>query len=219
MNYFAHGLRFVDRPYFLAGTAVPDWLSVADRRVRLRARHVEPFDDHTDEITAQLAAGVLQHLEDDRWFHRTPAFYETTGLLTASIREVLGPEDGFRPGFLGHITTELLLDGVLIEQNPDRLERYYAALERLEPAAVQSAVNRMAKRTTTRLALFIPRFRSEQFLRDYLEPPRLLFRLNQVMRRIKLRELPEDLLPTLEGGRRLVEERLDGLLPPSLFVS
>ena len=37
MNYFAHGHRFVDDPYFLAGTAVPDWLSVVDRKVRVRA--------------------------------------------------------------------------------------------------------------------------------------------------------------------------------------
>ena len=28
VNYFAHGLRFLNRPHFLAGTAVPDWLSV-----------------------------------------------------------------------------------------------------------------------------------------------------------------------------------------------
>ena len=33
MNYFAHGVRFLEDPYFLAGTAVPDWLSVVDRRV------------------------------------------------------------------------------------------------------------------------------------------------------------------------------------------
>ena len=32
MNYFAHALPFLDRPYFVAGTAVPDWLTVADRR-------------------------------------------------------------------------------------------------------------------------------------------------------------------------------------------
>ena len=38
MNYFAHGWNYVDAPYVLAGTAVPDWLSVVDRRVRARAR-------------------------------------------------------------------------------------------------------------------------------------------------------------------------------------
>ena len=46
MNYFAHGREFVDEPYFLAGTAVPDWLSVVDRPTRIRSRqaleHVDP---------------------------------------------------------------------------------------------------------------------------------------------------------------------------------
>ncbi len=40
MNYFAHGYRFIDDPYFMAGTALPDWLSVADRRVRIRPKHL-----------------------------------------------------------------------------------------------------------------------------------------------------------------------------------
>ena len=32
MNYFAHALPFFDRPYFVAGTAAPDWLAAADRQ-------------------------------------------------------------------------------------------------------------------------------------------------------------------------------------------
>ena len=77
MNYLAHGIRFVDRPWFLVGTAVPDLLSVADRRVRMRERRVVPAVEaavDSAEPRTQLAAGVLQHLADDDWFHRTPAF-------------------------------------------------------------------------------------------------------------------------------------------------
>ena len=43
MNYFAHGYAFVDDPWFLAGTAVPDWLNVSDRGVRVRERQAEPW--------------------------------------------------------------------------------------------------------------------------------------------------------------------------------
>ncbi len=38
MNYLAHGWRYTDEPYVLAGTAAPDWLSVIDRKIRLRSR-------------------------------------------------------------------------------------------------------------------------------------------------------------------------------------
>jgi hypothetical protein len=213
MNYFAHGMRFCDRPYFLAGTACPDWLSVADRRVRLRSRRVEPFADGFGSPEAEVAAGVLQHLEDDRQFHQTRAFVETSAELTRLIRAVLGPEDGFRPGVLGHIATELILDGVLIERNPECLDDYYRAIDGLDGELVQRTVNKMARGETDRLAGLIPRFHAEQFLRDYLDSTRLLYRLNQVMRRIKLKQLPDGLADVFDTGRDFIRERARELLP------
>ncbi|HUG92230.1 MAG TPA: hypothetical protein VML55_15420 [Planctomycetaceae bacterium] len=216
MNYFAHGLRFLDRPWVLAGTAVPDWLSVADRGVRMRERQVAPFAAGAG-ADAELAAGILAHLEDDRWFHQTAAFYETCGDLTRLFRDALGAADGHRPGFLGHVATELLMDALLIAREPARLDRYYAALDRVDPAGIEQAVNRMARRPTGRLSMFVEIFRRERFLADYLEPPRLLFRLNQVLRRIKLNPLPESFVVALMDAREIVSARLDGLLPAERF--
>ena len=216
MNYFAHGLRFLDQPWVLAGSAVPDWLSVADRGVRMRERFVSPFASGEGH-QAQLAAGILAHLEDDRWFHQTAAFYEVCGDLTRIFREALGAADGHRPGFLGHIATELLIDAVLIEREPRRLDRYYAAVEAIDVVKLQSAVNLMARQPTERLATFIEIFRRERFLTDYLQPPRLLFRLNQVLRRIKLNPLPETFTGALVEAREVVSAQLDRLLPDERF--
>lgn len=213
MNYFAHGMRFTDRPYFLAGTAVPDWLSAFDRGVRMRHRRVVPFVDESDPVQAEVAAGVLQHLHDDRWFHETRAFVETSAELTRLFRKLLGPEDGFRPGFLGHILTELILDGVLIDANPDRIDGYYRALEQVDPERIQRAVNRMAKKPASKLAVMIPLFCREQFLRDYLKPNRLLYRLNQVMRRIKLKQLPGETEALITAAWSIVKSRHYDLLP------
>ena len=82
VNYFAHALPFIDRPCFMAGTAVPDWLRVADRAVRLRSKHVEMFCGDADPCVAEVAAGVLQHLRDDARFHETRTFAETSLELT-----------------------------------------------------------------------------------------------------------------------------------------
>jgi hypothetical protein len=217
VNYFAHGVRFIDRPYFLAGTAVPDWLSVADRKVRMRAKQVAPYADGSTTIQAELAAGVLQHLEDDGWFHVSSAFYETSGALTRIVRQQLGPEDGFRPGFLGHVITEMVLDAVLMDLYPQLLDDYYDALAQLNAEEVQQAVNCMARVPTSRLAILIPRFQDEQFLRDYRQPSRLLFRLNQVMRRIKLRHLPDEFEEVISAAHELVRPRAGELLPASRF--
>ncbi len=213
MNYFAHGMRFVDRPYYLAGTALPDWLSVVDRRVRLRARLVQPFADGTGSPQAELAAGVLQHLDDDAWFHKTAAFAVASAQLTVLFRDALPSDDGHRPAFLGHILTEMLLDSELIARDPTALAAYYSAFDRVDARLVADAVNRMAPHKTDDLHGFIPLFARERFLADYRDSNRLLFRLNQIMRRVKLNPLPAKFESALEDARAIVATHASGLLP------
>ncbi|RIK80162.1 MAG: hypothetical protein DCC68_11405 [Planctomycetota bacterium] len=218
MNYFAHGRAFVGDPYFLAGTAVPDWLAVVDRRVRVRAKHVEPYTRcdavDGDWRLATIARGIAQHHADDAWFHATLAFHELSTDFTGRIRALLPSDGGHRASFLGHILVELLLDDVLIAEDPARLEAYYASIERLDFTVVEQAINRIAPRSTDRLAWFIERFSAERFLWDYRDDARLLFRLNQVMQRAALPPLPETFRDFFGEARDLVRERRDSLLTP-----
>ncbi len=217
MNYFAHAIRFLDRPYFVAGTAVPDWLSVVDRKVRVRAKLLEPFMLNDGSPQAEVATGAWQHLDDDRWFHQTRAFAEITAQLAVRFREALGPDDSLRPGFLGHIVTELLIDAELIERYPAKIVRYYQVISSVDPLVVQRAVNVIAKHPTEFLAPLIPRFVSERFLPDYLSDDRLLWRLNQVLQRVKLSPLPTQATFVLSLARPLIRNRLSELLPEEQF--
>lgn len=212
MNYFAHGRRFVGDPYFLAGTAVPDWLNVVDRRVRVRSVQAIRFVDAPDERTARVAAGIVQHCEDDGWFHATRAFAELSLELCRLVRDSVPADEGFRPHFLGHILVEILLDAVLIAEEPGRLDDYYAAVAALDAQSVEDAVNAISPRPAHNLGTFIGLFSRERFLSDYLDDGKLLFRLNQVMRRVGLPLLPTTLGPTLETARSLVSARRDELL-------
>src|SRR3974377_1194280 len=103
MNYFAHAYHSLDDPYFVAGTAVPDWISVADRAARVRSKHALRFIDDPDARTASVARGMLQHFRDDARFHETRAFFEVSMELGARARRVLGDEQGLRTSFLGHL--------------------------------------------------------------------------------------------------------------------
>jgi hypothetical protein len=214
MNYFAHGRHFVHEPWMLAGTALPDWLSMCDRRVRVRSKHAAAFVASGNPRLAALARGVLQHHHDDDWFHSTRAFTELSWHFTARIREVLRPDDGLRPSFLGHILVELLLDAELIAADPSRLDEYYAAVERIDPVELQDLVNQLAPRTTDKLAAALPRFLAARFLADYGDDARLLWRLNGVMRRVGLPELPESLAALFPEARTMVARRLGELLSP-----
>ena len=212
MNYLAHGYRFVDNPYFLAGTAVPDWLSVVDRKVRARSKGAKLLVDDSDPQVAAVARGIVRHHHDDDWFHQTRAFAELSWQFTVDIRDALPPDDGLRPSFLGHILVELLLDAVLTEESPQRLTDYYDALESVDARVVQQTVNRIASKSTDQLATFIELFRDHQFLFDYSDDGKLLFRLNQVMRRVKLPALPDSLLMSFPNFRTAVRQRRDELL-------
>jgi hypothetical protein len=212
MNYFAHALPFLDRPYFAAATGVPDWLTVVDRKVRLRIKHVEPFLTDADPIIADVAGGVLQHLKDDARFHTTRPFAELSWQLTVMVRDALQDQEGLRPSFLGHLLVEIFLDATLAEEKPHLLEQYYQILEEIDPNMLQSIINRMAPRPTEHLAIMISEFRRRKVLCDYSHDDRLLMRLNQIMHRVKLPALPANFTHLFAHARQLVKQRRNELL-------
>jgi hypothetical protein len=213
MNYFAHGIRFLDNPYMLAGTAVPDWLSVANRKVRVRQRQAALFIEDADPMVAALARGIVQHHRDDAWFHATVAFGELSWRLTMTCRDVLPDDPGFRPSFLGHILVELLLDAALAKKAPAQLDRYYATMASIDAVAVEAAVNRMAIAPAEQLGWFIGKFCEVRFLWDYSDDERLLFRLNQVLDRVGLETLPEKFMDVLGPARRTIAAEVGRLAP------
>jgi hypothetical protein len=164
---------------------------------------------------AAVARGIVRHHQDDGWFHRTPAFAELSWQFTFTVREALAPDPGLRPSFLGHILVELLLDAALAAERPQVLEAYYEALRDVDGRVVAAAVHRIADRPADQLGWLIPRFHEERFLFDYLDDARLLFRLNQVMRRVRLTTLPDTFRSILPEARRAVNRRKDELLSPT----
>jgi hypothetical protein len=212
VNYFAHGRNYIDDPCFLAGTALPDWLSVVDRRARARARLAKPWLDAEDRRLASLARGVVQHHHDDSWFHQTRAFVEVSLAFTRDIRQRLAEDASFRPSFLGHILVEILLDAVLIEQEPDQLNGYYRAMESLDPQVASRLAQPLITRPVPELPRMIRLFCRERFLCDYPDDGKLLVRLNRVMRRVRLPELPSSFQAFFPHARRTIRSRLPELL-------
>ena len=228
MNYFAHSYHHLDRPYFVAGTAIPDWLVVCDRRHLRRERIATAWaerrlpggDDEDEEVEgvaeddeeAQVIGGILRHLEDDARFHASATFSAASTELTLSIRARYPERRYLRAGFLGHVLTELLLDACLIEADPRRLDTYYEALAGVDPGRVQGIVNRLLPAPTSRLAPLIERFLEYRFLGDYVDDGRLLFRLEQVLRRVGLPALPTGFQRLLPACRDRVRRSAGELL-------
>src|SRR5688572_28002297 len=212
MNYLAHSLPCLDDPYQVAGAAVPDWLGLTRPRLRCRSRQAAPFADSRDPATAAVARGVVRHHADDDWFHQTAAFCHLSLEFARQVRRVTGDIDGMRPSFLGHILGELLLDATLIAEDPSTVVAYYARLEMVDAIRVSRIVGDMTGTDATSLASIIERFVGMRFLYYYVDDHGLSFRLNQVMRRVRLPELPRGFADILPGARALVAAHRDDLL-------
>ena len=214
MNFLCHAIPYFDNPILAACTGVPDWLSVVDRRIRARGKLAEVHLDSRDESLRDVASGVIRHIEDDRWFHGTRAFIETNMELAVQLRDLLPDDRGFRPTFVGHILIEMYLDAFWIRDDQGVADHYYEMLARLPADEIERCVNQITGKPTDKLAGTIQRFVEVKFLYDYLDDEKLLVRLNQVMRRIKLAPLPDSLLDWLPRASKLVESRRERFLTP-----
>ncbi|QDV28059.1 hypothetical protein [Aureliella helgolandensis] len=216
MNYLGHAYLHLDNPYFAAGTALPDWLNVIDRKNRARRQYAEPITKHADPLVACFARGVMRHHYDDNWFHQTAAFARLSTQFAVDVRQLLPSGLGHQAGFVGHISVELLLDAILCERDPQLLDTYYDMLRGLDAERVQMAANLICPRPLDTLAILIPKFIHSRFLADYHDDGLLRQKLNGVMQRVKLPLLPETLTPWLAVARNQVRESADELLTSTL---
>ncbi|MCS7239402.1 MAG: hypothetical protein NZ899_14215 [Thermoguttaceae bacterium] len=211
MNFLAHGYRWLDRPYFLIGTAVPDWAVVADRTLRIRPARVGRWC-MGGEPGAELARGILQHLRDDACFHSSAVFVNLSAELTGRIGALLQDGQSIRPAFLGHLLTELLLDAAIAQDDAGLVSRYYRVIASVAPEEIEAMVGAIVGRATDRLAPFIRRFLAAQVLWDYLDDRALVNRINQVLRRVGLPTVSDRFGGLLPAARKLVRRHREGLL-------
>ena len=214
MNFLCHAMPYFEAPLVAASTAVPDWLSVVDRKIRARGKLARQVLDSDDDELRDVATGVIRHIEDDRWFHGTQAFVDTNMRLAVQLRDRLPGDQGFRPTFVGHILIEMLLDAFWIRDDPSIGKQYYSILKSISPLTIQRCVNTISGKPTDKLAVTIERFIEIRFLYDYLDHDKLLVRLNQVLKRVRLPQLPESIADWLPQASDLVESRRERLLSP-----
>ncbi len=206
MNYYAHGFRFLHDPYFLAGTALPDWLGVVDRKLRLPPNQIRHWLDDSDPSLRSLAAGVLRHHEDDEAFHTGAAFARLQVTFAKAIASRDPGATDLAKYLLAHIVPELMLDALLIECEPTRLDEYYEVVLSLDGGHLSAMIGRMAGREPDSLAKFLSIFHRERFLADYGDDGRLCYRLSQVLTRVGWGPLPEGFVELVPSMRQAVNE-------------
>lgn len=214
MNFFAHAMHCLDDPAQCVGVAIPDWLPMLRPRIRCRSRHASPWIEDPSPDFSSLAQGVVRHHHDDGWFHQSRAFNELSIDFARRLRVTAGDDHAFRPGFVGHILVELLLDATLIADRPGRLDQYYRQIESVDPDWIARAVGRMTGHDASGLSQIVRRFCEIRFLADYQDDGRLTWRINQVLARVKLPELPPGFAELLPEAREEVRLYVAELTTP-----
>ncbi|MEL7496220.1 MAG: hypothetical protein AAFN77_01330 [Planctomycetota bacterium] len=212
MNSFSHALPYLDRPFFAAGCCVPDWLTACDRRCRTRKKSAALYVDSSDETMRDIALGVVQHHEDDNWFHRSAIFNNLNMQLAIEFRDRYGNDHSMRPSLIGHVIIEMFLDWHLESKFPGSVRRYYEIISTTDPIKIESAINQFATRPTQKLAPAIERFLDERYVFDYETDAGVRYRMNRVLQRIKLEPMPEASETWLAEVRQRVYRESDSLL-------
>ncbi|MCM2372559.1 hypothetical protein [Aporhodopirellula aestuarii] len=218
MNFLCHALPALNSPSLESSiravcTGIPDFLSVIDRRIRARGRAAEPFLQSEDPVMRGVAGGITAHVADDRWFHGGETFARMNLEFAVQLRDRLPGDSGFRPSFVGHILIEMLLDANYVIHQRQWADCYYDLFDQVPIEEIARCVNRISGRPTDRIPETMRRFAEIRFLYDYADDEQLLMRLNQVMARVGLAKLPD------EVGQWLPEARAEVLQNHSRLLS
>lgn len=204
MNYLAHAHAFLEfqhpqTGWQVAGTSLPDWLRVVDKKARLRPDVLDAVHIDDDVRFEALRDGARRHHDDDLRFHADHAFDVVASDLAARLRAL---DAGLRASTLGHVLVEMLLDATLMAARPGLIERYYDVIDDLDEAHIAAFARRATGRPLEHAEHLIDRFRRSRFLLAYQHDDGLLECLVGVCRRAGLQPPPPSSLTLIATARQ-----------------
>lgn len=204
MNFYGHATVatwYERHPRFVLGSMLPDFASMAGARLR----------GAEDPLVAR---GIELHHQTDDVFHRAALFLR---LSETGADELIDRGLGRGPArAVAHIGTELLLDGLLLEDSGDELtkEAYLGAVAAAEASDLGLEFRR--EEGSDRFQALSSRLSGYGLPLAYRDPEMVFVRLTQALhRRPRLALVPEDeavVVPWLRQTRRVLEEEGDGLV-------
>ncbi len=130
MNYLSHYFfdQDEDNKYYNLGLILPDLARSHISKLRINPYKNIEFTTH--EI-ASINNGCNKHFASDRKFHNWMTFVDLTARATDMVRES-GDKDINRDYFITHILVEVLLDKILVDQNPTLPDDFYNMINGVE---------------------------------------------------------------------------------------
>ena len=204
MNYLSHFYfdRVEDNKYFNIGLILPD---LARSHIsKLRINPYRNIEFTTDEI-GSINKGCNRHFASNRKFHNWQVFVTLSQEATDTMRES-GDKDLDRDYFLSHILIEMMLDKVLLDQNPKLAEEFYAMINSVEIDWVLKYLRYSGLQDDELFKGNHRRFMKAAFLKDYTSIKNVVNILEKVALKTGLNEFTE-------GQKELLAEICETLEP------
>jgi hypothetical protein len=179
LNYFAHYF-FDHRPgdvHHNLGLLTPDFV-----RNFLPGKRLQPekFSGHELPEAKALHQGALKHLQRDKRFHQSAFFSEITPKIGTLIKPVFQQHNIPRAWFAAHLIAELMIDRVLIKQEPQMIARFYSELQQTDTAVVNAYLKTMHLSETDEFNKRLQRFCELRYLMEYVHNPAFAFSLSRI---------------------------------------
>lgn len=179
VNYFAH-YYFDQLPgevHHNLGLLTPDFV-----RNFLPGKRLQPerFSGHPHPETEALHRGTMKHVARDKRFHQSGFFKDITPEIGSIIKPIFQEQNIPRVWFASHLIAELMIDRVLIKQQPDLIARFYAELEQARPEIIDAYLMSLNIDTTEEFNKRLQRFCELRYLMQYVHNPAFAFSLSRI---------------------------------------
>lgn len=183
MNFLSH--FYFDRnsrdPHLVLGTVLPDLVKNARKDWKF---HPEKKTDlFTGSCESSILAGWKRHLAVDRHFHNSAFFNEHTNAIRTAIAPIL-QNSPVRPSFLAHISLELMLDSILLNEEIIDAEDLYSHLRQSDKLALNRFLELNMMDDTNHFFKFFDQFIEDNYLNSYRETHHIMYALEKICMRI-----------------------------------
>lgn len=184
MNFLSHYYfeRYSHDPELVLGSILPDLIKNADKDVNVLAHKYETKLGSNPKLNS-IYRGWIRHTETDRIFHNAPFFYENTHELKLLLTPAVAATP-IRPSFLSHISLELLLDRLLLENGMVDETDFYACLQAVDRDAVNRFLTLCEVPDTAFFFSFFDGFIRAGYVGSYREFDQITLALINVCRRL-----------------------------------
>ncbi|MFY0644147.1 MAG: hypothetical protein JXR19_06750 [Bacteroidia bacterium] len=206
MNYLSHYYfdQVEDNKYYNIGLILPD---LARHHIpKLRINPYRNIEFTTEEI-GSINRGCNRHFASDRKFHNWAVFVQLSQDAIDTIRES-GDKDLDRDYFISHILIEMLLDKILLDQNPTLAEDFYNMINIVEMDWILKYLRYSGLQDDELFKGNHRRFMKAAFLKNYTSLENVVDMLGQVAVRTGLNEFTEGQKELLIEISKILEPQL-----------